>query len=908
MSDLGPMTLSVHPTVVFKLGEDLITDDLQALTELIKNSYDAGSSGAEVTIDTRVWTDLAGAEVDTATAEEVESQKTALSDSFLRLLSDGAHAFREALEDRNENSVPVLLATVEELARRQPALAADDAGAELMGIATRLRALPVYLRGRIVVTDAGQGMSREDIERGWLTVSASPKRELKRQLRGSRHGEGEAIRTPLGDKGLGRLGVQRLGRVVDLVTRREGHAALACTIDWARFQFANALRDIPIEVTRADDSARPGTSIIIRGLSSVDVWSDVARLQADLAELISPYSPTRGFRVRVRVDGAPIDLQEVSRHVLDSSAVRYLLDYRDGTLTIQGLVRAEFLRADRGEDKQAIWERLIRRDNGYDFLTDALESSPRLRALGVEPGDDDRFAQIRTRVRLSDLEAKYEIDARGTRVLADPGPFTARVDVIQRRAASAVFTSRTDYEDWLDRSSGVRIYRDGFGVRTKSDWLQFDRWMTGSSYYAIRPSNVIGYVDISARDNAQLEETTSREEFRDTAPYQNFLLLLGQWLSITEDFQTLLGRAYVNYAKKKTPTPTGITPASTSTEIAADIKKALGQVTRAARSVDQGAKTRQRATRAATALVQEAEALEREVFSDPALVARVRRLAENVTAAIEELNAAVEPVHQASAEAVERSNSVDLLLGRLEEAQDQIADGWELMSLGITAETVSHEILNLTGRLIAASRQIVKYNDAALRDPRIGTYVEHVRSTTQSLQKQASRMDASLRYVRERRTVVDIVELARQLTSHFEDAESSAGITFEVIERSRLKVKTSEGKLSQAIDNLLLNAVYWVGVAQQQDPKHDARITLTVDAPYLTIEDSGPGVEQSIEPVLWDPFTTRKPRGVGRGLGLFVTKQLLETEGIEPSLDEERNTRGNRFRFRIDFTRPLEGE
>jgi Histidine kinase-, DNA gyrase B-, and HSP90-like ATPase len=42
----------VHPSVVFKLGEDLITDDVQAIAELVKNAYDADSTWAVVRINT----------------------------------------------------------------------------------------------------------------------------------------------------------------------------------------------------------------------------------------------------------------------------------------------------------------------------------------------------------------------------------------------------------------------------------------------------------------------------------------------------------------------------------------------------------------------------------------------------------------------------------------------------------------------------------------------------------------------------------------------------------------------------------------------------------------------------------------------------------------------------------------
>jgi C4-dicarboxylate-specific signal transduction histidine kinase len=105
-----------------------------------------------------------------------------------------------------------------------------------------------------------------------------------------------------------------------------------------------------------------------------------------------------------------------------------------------------------------------------------------------------------------------------------------------------------------------------------------------------------------------------------------------------------------------------------------------------------------------------------------------------------------------------------------------------------------------------------------------------------------------------------------------------------------------------------LNSLYWVDIAARQNPDGFAgRISITVDNPFVTVEDNGPGVDPSIEAVIWEAFTSRKPRGVGRGLGLFVTQQLLQSEKISVSLDPERNERGNRYRFRLDFSQPLEG-
>jgi hypothetical protein len=42
----------IHASVVFQLGESLITDSVQALVELVKNSYDADASYCKLSIST----------------------------------------------------------------------------------------------------------------------------------------------------------------------------------------------------------------------------------------------------------------------------------------------------------------------------------------------------------------------------------------------------------------------------------------------------------------------------------------------------------------------------------------------------------------------------------------------------------------------------------------------------------------------------------------------------------------------------------------------------------------------------------------------------------------------------------------------------------------------------------------
>src|SRR4051812_15797717 len=61
------------------------------------------------------------------------------------------------------------------------------------------------LVGSIVISDDGTGMDLNAIEHGWLTISLSQKRAFKEASKKTK----KFHRTPLGDKGLGRLGTMK---------------------------------------------------------------------------------------------------------------------------------------------------------------------------------------------------------------------------------------------------------------------------------------------------------------------------------------------------------------------------------------------------------------------------------------------------------------------------------------------------------------------------------------------------------------------------------------------------------------------------------------------------------------------------------------------------------------------------
>jgi two-component system sensor kinase FixL len=52
----------------------------------------------------------------------------------------------------------------------------------------------------------------------------------------------------------------------------------------------------------------------------------------------------------------------------------------------------------------------------------------------------------------------------------------------------------------------------------------------------------------------------------------------------------------------------------------------------------------------------------------------------------------------------------------------------------------------------------------------------------------------------------------------------------------------------------------------------------------LSVEDQGPGVDPEVRARLFGAFVTSKPKGLG--VGLFLSRRLVEANGGELSLDE----------------------
>ncbi len=123
--------------------------------------------------------------------------------------------------------------------------------------------------------------------------------------------------------------------------------------------------------------------------------------------------------------------------------------------------------------------------------------------------------------------------------------------------------------------------------------------------------------------------------------------------------------------------------------------------------------------------------------------------------------------------------------------------------------------------------------------------------------------------------------------------------TFDVqVQQDMPEIVSDPDAIEQTLINLLINA------AQAAD-KPDSHIRLDVrrgaygeEGLVLEVQDNGCGMDAKTASRIFDPFFTTKEEGMGTGLGLYITKNLLESVGGSISVESEIG-RGTTFRVVI---------
>ncbi|TLY07321.1 MAG: HAMP domain-containing histidine kinase [Thaumarchaeota archaeon] len=109
----------------------------------------------------------------------------------------------------------------------------------------------------------------------------------------------------------------------------------------------------------------------------------------------------------------------------------------------------------------------------------------------------------------------------------------------------------------------------------------------------------------------------------------------------------------------------------------------------------------------------------------------------------------------------------------------------------------------------------------------------------------------------------------------------------------KIDVEADKDRISQVISNLVHNAIKFT-----EEGIILISAEITDEHALLSVEDSGPGIDPQMMPILFSKFATKSDKGTG--LGLYISREIIEGHGGAIWAENaDSGNRGATFSFRI---------
>lgn len=753
-------------------------------------------------------------------------------------------------------------------------------------------------KGYIVVEDSGIGMDDKAIEKSWLTISYSNKRAgadgVKKKTKKDR--------TPLGDKGLGRLSTQRLADNCEIFTTPEGGSnRYHVAFDWREFDKVQRLSQVPVQVDTTPAGTTKGTKLVLTNLLSTEVWKGdrLETFKNKIVQVLTPFSEVRKFYVYVTVNGESIDVMKKLDSILSLCQSSYDFSFDGEYLTVSGVIKPNKLGSGNNRTVQENYKTFIEKDAGKKFSEYFFTTKKKDKSY-FEPKENGFIAFSKRFSFQNDMAGLASLEGRK----CNPGAFSGKIYDFALTdnfgAATNVFDTASEYKEYVKTQTGVKIYRDGFAVQPygfgQNDWLGLSKGQTsGSSFYGLRPENTIGYFSISEGVNIHLKDKTDRQGFVENEYLYNFELIAITYIrKECDSFIESVRRCYNVFIRKNKQENTGI---KTIQQAYSEIRSVADASVGFSERVSDLRKEVGHFEEASSRIVKEANTL----FSSGSYEDALKLLEKN-EATLEKTHALLAELERYVRQTSQLSASVDYIEPKIDTLESQLDDFSTLAAVGMTAEAITHEFPNLIKRLNDGNADFKKkVSKEPIESEICKDFSRQVAIATNAMTQQLKHVSPALRYARESKITFDIRQFFESQKEQFYNLYMKKyGVSLDVTEETPFTITINEGRFIQVMDNLINNSIYWL--RQHPNDQESSKVSILIKKPWLYVSDNGLGVAPAVEESLFEPFVTMKPKGQGRGLGLFIVRQLLDAIGCFIVLDERRNAYARRYIFAINLS------
>lgn len=513
------------------IGRENIADVDGALSELIKNAYDADASCVYVYFHMPFPDVPTQTSVDTFSAILTpEDYKTVLS----------------FYEVKNED-----LYRKEDLTEIQK---------------LRLQKL-LFAYNRIIVADNGEGMSLETVCSSWMQIATSNKETNVTSKKG---------RVKTGAKGIGRFALDKLSQQSTMYTKAKNSETLHWSVDWDQFSSAQLLKEVSADVEQTESSLidilrkelddqslkdvlnyewDTGTILILS--PSREAWSPrlFEKVNTNLKS-INPLGNVDKFDVIVKNKYYPDYSYHTEEIAISARDYDYKLhvEYNGDNDLIVEIKRNEF----------DIKKRYAIFSAGNIQKQFPLSSFWNRKAFSHYPYRKEDYDDG---MDVQNLKVNQFIGAQDFDKVRSVGPFVADLYFVKNGKSDFAFIKDVPTrhrKEFLKKFSGVKLYRDNFKVRpygdegSMYDWLDLnDRANKSpasvshpSGSWRVLPYQLIGVVKISRVSNSALYDMANREGLAHNESYFYFVRMLQQAISCFEYDRQYIYREYDKWKKE----------------------------------------------------------------------------------------------------------------------------------------------------------------------------------------------------------------------------------------------------------------------------------------------------------------------------------------------------------------------
>jgi len=348
-------------------------------------------------------------------------------------------------------------------------------------------------KGEIIILDDGFGMNLDILENVWMEPGTNYKENILTNEVISKFN-----RIPIGEKGIGRFGVHKLGNKIELISKKKNEKEVKLYINWNNFNTDKYLDEEAVEIIEKQTTANnffgkdeSGTYMRITSLRKEWEKRDFRTFYRNGMSLVSPFSSKDDFKINIKSN----------------------LNWEHGLIDIEHI------------KKQALWYfKVTTKDSKIDTFTYEFRPYKYMNKL-----------QLRTVIEkdeyiLKDNEIKRKIEKEFEIISNDGfGNMTIEGYIFDFDKTSLDLSDINDkkgIKDYVRENGGVRVYRDGMRIydygEFGNDWLGLDQARINAPTAKIGNRLILSSISISRKDSRGLEEKTNREGFIDNEVLDNF--------------------------------------------------------------------------------------------------------------------------------------------------------------------------------------------------------------------------------------------------------------------------------------------------------------------------------------------------------------------------------------------------